>query len=73
MSNRRGSHREVIVREATVADAAGIAVVHVEAWRSAYADIVPAAFLAELSVAARAEAWRGFIGKGREGVASVVR
>jgi uncharacterized protein (DUF952 family)/L-amino acid N-acyltransferase YncA len=39
------------------ADAAGIARVHVETWRSTYQGIVPDEYLAGLSVAARQEFW----------------
>jgi len=38
-----------IIREATTGDAAAIAAIHVETWRAAYADIMPAAFLDGLS------------------------
>jgi hypothetical protein len=43
----------VTVRAATLADAEGIARVHVDAWRWAYRGDVPDAFLAALSVAER--------------------
>jgi ribosomal protein S18 acetylase RimI-like enzyme len=39
----------IAIREAHVSDAAGIAKVHVDTWRSAYAGIVPASYLAALS------------------------
>lgn len=58
---------KVNVREAVVDDAPAIALVHVDGWRAAYSGILPEAFLAELSVEARANAWRGFIGQPREG------
>lgn len=45
------------IREATVADAAGIARVHVDTWRSAYKGIVPDAVLDELSYEQRAALW----------------
>lgn len=48
----------VQVRPATVEDAQRIAHVHVETWRSAYAGIVPAGFLAALDPNARAERLR---------------
>jgi len=47
----------VVVREARIGDAAGIAQVHVAAWRAAYAGLLPAAYLAGLSVDARAQRW----------------
>ncbi len=40
----------MIVRRARPADAGGIAAVHVAVWRSAYADILPPEYLAQLSV-----------------------
>lgn len=40
----------MIVRRARLPDAAGIAAVHVAAWQSAYAGILPAPYLAGLSV-----------------------
>jgi ribosomal protein S18 acetylase RimI-like enzyme len=43
----RDSH--ITIREARVADAAGIARVHVDTWRSTYAGIVPASYLTALS------------------------
>jgi L-amino acid N-acyltransferase YncA len=45
------------VRPARVEDAASIGRVHVESWRSTYAGIVPAAYLASLDVAVRTAAW----------------
>lgn len=53
------------LRLASQDDAVAIAQVHVDAWRAAYADIMPAAFLATLSVEARAEMWRTSIAAGR--------
>ena len=47
-----------IVRDALVADAAGIARVHVETWRAAYAGIVPDAVLAGLSIEQRTQRWQ---------------
>ena len=47
----------MIVRDAWLIDAAAIARVHVETWRTAYRGIVPDAFLASLSVEARAARW----------------
>jgi ribosomal protein S18 acetylase RimI-like enzyme len=48
----------ITLRLATAADAAGIARVHVETWRTAYRGILPAEFLAALSVERRAAGWR---------------
>lgn len=47
------------VRDATVDDADAIAHVHVEGWRTAYADILPSDFLQGLSTAERRAEWRG--------------
>ena len=47
-----------IVRDALVADAAGIARVHVETWQAAYAGIVPDAVLAGLSIEQRTQRWQ---------------
>lgn len=46
------------VREARPADAAAIARVHVETWRTTYAGILPDAYLAGLSAAEREQVWR---------------
>jgi GNAT superfamily N-acetyltransferase len=48
----------MLIREATVDDAAGIARVHVDTWRATYAGIVPAEHLAALSAEAGAQRWR---------------
>ncbi|MEN0084297.1 MAG: GNAT family N-acetyltransferase [Leifsonia sp.] len=53
------------VRRATVADAAAIARVHVASWREAYADVMPADFLASLDEDQRAESWRRILQDGR--------
>ncbi len=52
-----GSWCIVIVRDARPTDAAAIARIHVETWGTAYRGIVPDAFLASLSVEARAARW----------------
>lgn len=44
-----GARSLVTVRRAHAADAEGIAAVHAEVWRNAYAGILPAAYLARLS------------------------
>jgi GNAT superfamily N-acetyltransferase len=48
----------VHIRTATVQDAAAIAKVHVESWRTTYKGIVPDDFLARLSSAQREQFWR---------------
>lgn len=49
---------EFNIRCAKPEDAEAIAHVHVESWRSTYAGIVPADFLAALDEGKRAESWR---------------
>jgi GNAT superfamily N-acetyltransferase len=51
----------LIVRAAMGTDAAGIARVHVESWRTTYAGIVPEAFLAGLDEAERTLSWREWL------------
>jgi GNAT superfamily N-acetyltransferase len=56
----------VRVREAVPGDAPGISRVHVDSWRTTYAGIVPADFLADLSYERREESWRGWLDAGRD-------
>lgn len=49
---------------ATPDDAEALGRVHVQAWREAYPDLVPAAVLAALDPAARAAMWTGVIAAG---------
>ena len=44
------------IRTATADDASGMARVHVDTWRTAYRDILPASVLSALSYEARARA-----------------
>jgi ribosomal protein S18 acetylase RimI-like enzyme len=46
-----------MIRSSRIEDAAGIARIHVETWRAAYAGIMPADFLAKLSVENRTRQW----------------
>ena len=46
------------IRAATPTDAAAIATVHVDSWRTTYAHLLPAAYLAALSYADRERMWR---------------
>ncbi len=46
------------IRAAQLEDAAAIARVHVDSWRAAYRDILPASFLDALSYEAREQRWR---------------
>ena len=50
------------IRRASVDDAAAIAHVHVDSWRTTYAGIVPDAYLASLDVTLRARFWREWLG-----------
>jgi len=53
------------IREATVEDAQAIATIHVDSWRAAYRGILPEAYLANLTVTQRNDAWRKSIITGR--------
>jgi ribosomal protein S18 acetylase RimI-like enzyme len=53
-----------MVRRALIDDAASIAHVHVESWRTTYRDLLPAEFLASLSEAGYTERWQRVIGDG---------
>ena len=53
-----------MVRRAQVDDAAAIARVHVDSWRTTYHDLLPAEFLASLTVAGYHERWQRVIGEG---------
>ena len=52
----------IVIRNAATADAAGIARVHVDTWRSAYRGIVPEEYLASLSHDQRVISWGKFLG-----------
>jgi GNAT superfamily N-acetyltransferase len=49
------------IRPALESDAPGIAHVHVASWRSTYAGLMPADFLANLSLESRENQWRSYI------------
>jgi GNAT superfamily N-acetyltransferase len=49
------------IRAAVLNDAAAIAYVHVESWRTTYAGIVPDAYLVSLDEALRAKLWREWL------------
>ena len=51
----------MLIREASPTDAAAIARVHVDSWRTTYAGIVPADYLANLSYARREQSWRDLL------------
>lgn len=53
-----------LVRLATPQDAQAIAHVHVQSWRTTYAGILPAQYLASLDEAQRAAQWQGWLTTG---------
>jgi ribosomal protein S18 acetylase RimI-like enzyme len=57
---------KIFIREAASADAPAIARVHVDGWRSAYAGIMPAEFLRELSVEKRLPGWIRLLEENKE-------
>lgn len=46
------------IRKATMEDAKAIATVHVESWKTTYQGIVPAEYLAQLSVSEKEQLWQ---------------
>lgn len=58
------SSDHVVVRHARRRDAAGIARVYVDTWRSAYDGILPAGFLDKLSVSTQTTSWQRVIRSG---------
>lgn len=60
----RPMDRGVTVRRATAADAGGIARVHVTGWREAYAERLPADFLASLDADRFARNWERILSDG---------
>ena len=56
--------RFMIIRDAELRDARGIAEVHVRSWQAAYAGIVPDEDLAQLSVDQREQFWVQILSKG---------
>jgi GNAT superfamily N-acetyltransferase len=51
----------VMIRDANLVDAEGMAEVHVRSWQAVYVGLFPDEFLRGLSVRNRAEGWRRFI------------
>ncbi len=49
----------MLIREAEIADAAAIAKVHVDSWRTTYTGIIPPDYLAALSYEQREQIWHG--------------
>ena len=56
--------RIMIIRDAELRDARGIAEVHVRSWQAAYAGIVPDEDLAQLSVDEQEQFWAQILSKG---------
>ena len=56
----------IVVRRATVADAAAIAAVHVRSWQETYQHLIAGDTLASLDPARRAVSWRGILSTGEE-------
>lgn len=52
---------DVVIRPATVDDAAQVAQVHITSWREAYAGVLSESYLATLDVDARTELWRSVL------------
>lgn len=59
------------IRKATGEDAAGIARVHVDAWRTTYRGIVPDTYLQSLSYETRTENWTRYIQETSQGRSSI--
>lgn len=53
----------MLIRPATLADAPALAAVEIASWRAAYQGLMPAAFLAQLSVAEKTRAWQHNLAK----------
>lgn len=62
----------MLIREATVDDARGIATVHVISWQAAYAGLMPQKVLDDLSINDRAERWVQIIGDPQQGSRTLV-
>jgi ribosomal protein S18 acetylase RimI-like enzyme len=56
----------MIVQRATVSDCRDVATIHVESWQHAYKDVMPAPFLASLSVGEREAMWRQLVERNTE-------
>lgn len=63
------SAASIEIRQATTMDAQAIAEIHVASWQAAYAGLMPAQFLAGLSIEKRVLAWRNVLAAGRVQVA----
>lgn len=56
-----GAASDHILRPALADDASAIAALHVRSWQTAYAGIMPADFLAQLSVKEKSDWWRRYL------------
>ncbi len=56
----------ISIRPATIEDSPGIGKVQLDSWRSAYATILPAEYLAQFSYEERDEDWRDLLASGAE-------
>jgi GNAT superfamily N-acetyltransferase len=59
--------RTPMIRVAHPEDAAAIAAIHIRGWQAAYANILPADFLAQLSIEQRTARWREILARQRKG------
>jgi hypothetical protein len=58
-----------VVREMRSQDAGDIALVHVQVWHQAYADLMPAEFLAAMDIQASTDRWRELLAAHRSTIA----
>ncbi len=68
MENVLKENPSVNIRVATTEDAPAIARIHVETWRSAYKDIIPAPHLRDLSIGKRTQGWKRNLLENRDSV-----
>src|SRR5690349_13013695 len=65
-------YTEQNIRPAVLADAHGIAKVHVEAWRTAYGDTLPGAYANNLSIENREQHWTKALSNPNERMVTLV-
>ncbi len=58
MARRQDVDMSITVRQATVADADAVGLIHVRSWQAAYRGLMPDEFLDSLDVDSRVEEWR---------------
>lgn len=61
MAESIGSDHATTIREATLADAPGIAEVHIDAWRTTYRGILPDEYLSKMSYDERVARWEAIL------------